>query len=40
MMLDAFWQEPDLLYVALDYARASGVDVTLTQPSERDQAAL
>jgi hypothetical protein len=30
MMLDAFWREPDLLYVALDYARASGVDVTLT----------
>jgi hypothetical protein len=30
MMLDAFWREPDLLYVALDYARSTGVDVTLT----------
>jgi hypothetical protein len=29
IMLDAFWREPDLLYVALDYARSSGVDVTL-----------
>jgi hypothetical protein len=37
MMLDAFWREPDLLYVALDYARASGVDVTLTPPIERNQ---
>jgi hypothetical protein len=40
MTLDAFWREPNVLYVALDYARASGVDVTLTPPNERDQAAL
>jgi hypothetical protein len=37
MMLDAFWREPDVLYVALDYARSSGVDVTLTPLSEQDQ---
>ncbi len=37
MMLDAFWREPDLLYVALDYARTSGVDVTLTLANERDR---
>lgn len=34
MMLDAFWREPDALYVALDYARASGVDVTLAPAHE------
>lgn len=37
MMLDAFWRDPDVLYVALDYARASGVDVTLTPLSEPNQ---
>jgi hypothetical protein len=36
MMLDAFWREPDLLYVALDYARSSGVDVTLTPATASD----
>lgn len=36
MMLDAFWREPDRLYVALDYARAIGVDVTLTPQSNED----
>ena len=37
MMLDAFWREPDALYVALDYARAIGVDVTLTPQSNDGQ---
>lgn len=34
MMLDAFWREPDVLYVALDYARTSGVDVMLAPPTK------
>jgi hypothetical protein len=38
MMLDAFWREPDVLYVALDYARASCVDVILTPPNTSDHA--
>jgi hypothetical protein len=37
MMLDAFWREPDVVYVALDHARSGGVDVTLTPPSTSDQ---
>jgi hypothetical protein len=34
MMLDAFWGEPELLYVALNYARDQGVTVTMTPPSK------
>ncbi len=34
MMLDAFWNEPELLYVALNYARDQGVTVTMAPPSE------
>lgn len=34
MMLDAFWHEPELLYVALDYARDQGVTVTMAPPSQ------
>jgi len=34
MMLDAFWGEPELLYVALNYARDQGVTVTMTPPSD------
>jgi hypothetical protein len=33
MMLDAFHHEPELLYVALDYARSCGVTVTMAPPS-------
>lgn len=33
MMLDAFWDEPELLYVALSYARDQGVTVTMAPPS-------
>jgi hypothetical protein len=32
-MLDSFWGEPELLYVALNYARDQGVTVTM-MPSE------
>jgi hypothetical protein len=32
MMLDAFWGDPELLYVALNYARDQGVTVTMTPP--------
>jgi hypothetical protein len=34
MMLDAFWSEPELLYVALSYARDQGVTVTMAPLSE------
>lgn len=34
MMLDAFWGEPELLYVALNYARDQGVTVTMAPPSK------
>jgi hypothetical protein len=34
MMLDAFLGEPELLYVALSYARDQGVTVTMTPPSK------
>ena len=34
MMLDSFWNEPELLYVALSYARELGVAVTIAPPSE------
>jgi hypothetical protein len=37
MMLDAFWGEPELLYVALNYARDQGVTVTMTPPSNGDE---
>jgi hypothetical protein len=33
MMLDAFWGEPEALYVALNYARDEGVSITLTPPA-------
>ena len=33
MMLDAFWREPEVLYVALNYARDQGVTVTMAPPS-------
>ncbi len=33
MMLDVFWGEPELLYVALSYARDQGVTVTMAPPS-------
>lgn len=33
MMLDAFWNEPELLYIALNYARDQGVTVTMAPPS-------
>lgn len=36
MTLDAFHQEPDLLYVALDYAKHNGVTVTIVAPVEAD----
>jgi hypothetical protein len=36
MMLDAFWGEPELLYVALNYARDQGVTVTMAPPSKGD----
>jgi hypothetical protein len=36
MMLDAFWNEPELLYVALNYARDQGVTVTMAPPRESD----
>jgi hypothetical protein len=32
MTLDAFEHEPELLYVALDYAKHSGVTVTIAPP--------
>ena len=35
MMLDAFWREPELLYVALNYARDKGVTVTMAPPIRR-----
>jgi hypothetical protein len=34
MMLDAFWNEPELLYVALSYARDQGITVTMAPPSQ------
>jgi hypothetical protein len=34
MMLDAFWGEPELLYVALNYARDQGVTVMVAPPSD------
>jgi hypothetical protein len=37
MTLDAFWGEPELLYVALNYARDEGVTVTMTPPGESDR---
>jgi hypothetical protein len=36
MMLDAFHDEPELLYVALSYARDQGVTVTMAPPGEDD----
>jgi hypothetical protein len=36
MMLDAFWHEPELLYVALSYARDQGVTITIAPPSKAD----
>jgi len=36
MMLDAFLGEPELLYVALNYARDQGVTVTMAPPSKGD----
>jgi hypothetical protein len=35
MILDAFWGEPELLYVALNYARDQGVTVTMAPPTRR-----
>lgn len=35
VMLDAFWGEPELLYVALNYARDRGVTVTMAPPTRR-----
>jgi hypothetical protein len=37
VMLDAFWNEPELLYVALGYARDQGVMVTMAPPSNTDE---
>jgi hypothetical protein len=36
MMLDAFWGEPELLYIALSYARDQGATVTMAPPSKAD----
>jgi hypothetical protein len=34
MMLDAFHGDPELLYVALDYARSQGVTITMAPPAK------